>query len=119
LGEGNTPLVWTEAFGKKIAFKCEYLNPTGSFKDRGSALIASFLCSRDGREAGAGGWGATLGDEGSGYWISLQAMTAVLQAHDGRIQDTALSDAVLKHFVSDAGRCFRYLRIVRRWMPIR
>ena len=46
LGEGNTPLVWAEAFGRQVAFKCEFTNPTGSFKDRGSALIASFLVSR-------------------------------------------------------------------------
>lgn len=46
LGEGNTPLVWGEAFGQRIAFKCEFLNPSGSFKDRGSALIVSELYSR-------------------------------------------------------------------------
>jgi N-acetylglucosamine kinase-like BadF-type ATPase len=54
--------------------------------------------SRDGREAGAGGWGATLGDEGSGYWISMQAMMAVLKAHDGRIGPTRLTQPVLAHF---------------------
>jgi len=43
LGEGNTPLVWDRVFGVQVAFKCEYLNPSGSFKDRGSALIAGFL----------------------------------------------------------------------------
>jgi len=46
LGEGNTPLLWSEAFGRQIAFKCEYFNPTGSFKDRGTALITAFLKSR-------------------------------------------------------------------------
>jgi threonine synthase len=46
LGEGNTPLVWSEAFGRKTAFKLEFLNPTGSFKDRGSPLLISFLISR-------------------------------------------------------------------------
>jgi threonine synthase len=51
LGEGNTPLVWTEVFGRQVAFKCEYLNPTGSFKDRGSAVIAGVLKSRGIREA--------------------------------------------------------------------
>jgi len=54
--------------------------------------------ARDGRETGAGGWGATLGDEGSGYWISLQAMIALLQAHDERIEKTLLTGAVLAHF---------------------
>jgi threonine synthase len=43
LGEGNTPLVWVEVFGHQVAFKCEYQNPTGSFKDRGSATLVSFL----------------------------------------------------------------------------
>lgn len=51
LGEGNTPLVWTEAFGKPVAFKLESLNPTGSHKDRGVALLASFLRSRNISEA--------------------------------------------------------------------
>ena len=46
LGEGNTPLVWGEAFGHNVAFKCEFLNPSGSFKDRGSALIVSELSAR-------------------------------------------------------------------------
>ena len=51
LGEGNTPLVWLEAFGRQIAFKLEFLNPTGSFKDRGSAVLVSFLRSRGVSEA--------------------------------------------------------------------
>jgi threonine synthase len=46
LGEGNTPLVWSEVFGQKIAFKLEFLNPTGSFKDRGTAPLTSFLRSQ-------------------------------------------------------------------------
>ncbi|MBX3004457.1 MAG: pyridoxal-phosphate dependent enzyme [Anaerolineales bacterium] len=46
LGEGNTPLVPGAAFGKRLAFKLEYLNPTGSYKDRGSAPLLSFLRAR-------------------------------------------------------------------------
>lgn len=46
LGEGNTPLRWAKAFGRKIAFKCEYLNPTGSFKDRGTSVITGWLKAR-------------------------------------------------------------------------
>lgn len=46
LGEGNTPLLWAEAFGQRVAFKCEYANPTGSFKDRGTATLISFLRQR-------------------------------------------------------------------------
>ena len=43
LGEGNTPLVWSTLFGHKIGFKMESQNPTGSFKDRGSAVLFSWL----------------------------------------------------------------------------
>jgi len=49
--EGSTPLLWAEVFGRKIAFKCEFLNPSGSFKDRGSVVIAAWLQSRDISEA--------------------------------------------------------------------
>jgi glucosamine kinase len=31
---------------------------------------------------GAGGWGPVLGDEGSGYWIGLEAIRAALRAQD-------------------------------------
>lgn len=51
LGEGNTPLLWAEVLGRQVAFKCEYLNPTGSFKDRGSTVIATMLKSRGIAEA--------------------------------------------------------------------
>ena len=46
LGEGNTALEWREISGRRVAFKLEYQNPTGSFKDRGAAVLLSFLRSR-------------------------------------------------------------------------
>ncbi len=51
LGEGNTPLIWREIFGRRVAFKLEFLNPSGSFKDRGTVLLLSFLLSRGVTEA--------------------------------------------------------------------
>lgn len=51
LGEGKTPLVWADAFGRQVAFKQESLNPSGSYKDRGSAVLLSFLLSRGVRSA--------------------------------------------------------------------
>lgn len=51
LGEGNTPLLWAEIYNRKIAFKCEFQNPSGSFKDRGSALIVAWIKSRNVLEA--------------------------------------------------------------------
>lgn len=46
LGEGNTPLVQRHVFGREVAFKLEFPNPTGSYKDRGAATLVSFLLSR-------------------------------------------------------------------------
>lgn len=51
LGEGHTPLVAAEALGRRVAFKLEYLNPTGSFKDRGTAPLVSLLLARGVGEA--------------------------------------------------------------------
>ena len=63
LGEGNTPLIWVNAFGRRVAFKCEYINPSGSFKDRGSAVIAAWLKWRgviDAVEDSSGNAGASF-----------------------------------------------------------
>ena len=43
LGEGNSPLVVDDVNGKQVAFKLDYLNPTGSYKDRGSTVLISYL----------------------------------------------------------------------------
>ncbi len=43
LGEGCTPLLQTEVCAWRPFFKCEWFNPTGSFKDRGASLMLSFL----------------------------------------------------------------------------
>ena len=42
-----------------------------------------------------GGWGALLGDEGSGYRIGLDGVSAVLRCADGREPETALTAALL------------------------
>ncbi len=46
LGEGNTPLIWAESGFGPIGLKLESLNPTGSYKDRGSAVLVSQLAGR-------------------------------------------------------------------------
>ncbi|MEA3376327.1 MAG: pyridoxal-phosphate dependent enzyme [Chloroflexota bacterium] len=63
LGEGWTPLVDAEWSGRPVRFKAESLNPTGSFKDRGAALLVSALSAADGRdvvEDSSGNAGAAL-----------------------------------------------------------
>jgi len=63
----------------------------------GTGSIAYGRNARD-QAARAGGWGHVLGDEGSGYWISRQALRAVARAADGRAPATALTPRVLNHF---------------------
>jgi len=43
LGEGFTPLVETQVYDIRIHCKLEFLNPTGSFKDRGTAVLINML----------------------------------------------------------------------------
>lgn len=52
----------------------------------------------DGRAWRAGGWGHLLGDEGSGWWLGLHAVRAVLCERDGTGPATALTEPVLGHF---------------------
>ena len=63
LGEGNTPLIIRNISGTRIAFKLENLNPSGSFKDRGTALLTSILLMRGIKEVvedSSGNAGASL-----------------------------------------------------------
>ena len=48
-----------------------------------------------GETARCGGWGAVIGDEGSGSWIGRRALSVVAAAADGREPETALTGAVL------------------------
>jgi N-acetylglucosamine kinase-like BadF-type ATPase len=45
----------------------------------------------------ADGWGYLVGDEGSAYWIGIEALRAVARAHDGRGPATALQALLVKH----------------------
>jgi threonine synthase len=63
LGEGWTPLVAVEWDGLPIYLKCEPLNPTGSFKDRGTTVLATALVAAGAEqvvEDSSGNAGASL-----------------------------------------------------------
>jgi N-acetylglucosamine kinase-like BadF-type ATPase len=48
--------------------------------------------------ARASGWGHLLDDEGSGYWIGVRALKAVMREADGRGPATELTPRILAHF---------------------
>lgn len=63
LGEGGTPLIWDQFDKFPIGLKCEHLNPTGSYKDRGTSVLINFLKSRGVKnvvEDSSGNAGASL-----------------------------------------------------------
>ncbi len=43
-----------------------------------------------------GGWGPSMGDEGSGLWIALEGLKAAARAHDGRGPETSLLDRLVE-----------------------
>lgn len=57
-----------------------------------------------GESALVGGWGYLLGDEGSGYWLGLEGLRAVLRAADGRGPETALAASLLPALGLDGAR---------------
>jgi N-acetylglucosamine kinase-like BadF-type ATPase len=46
----------------------------------------------NGQEARAGGWGPTIGDEGSGYAIAREGLSAIVRAYDGRSPVTKMTE---------------------------
>lgn len=62
----------------------------------GTGSVA-FGRNKRGFEARAGGWGPTLGDEGSGYSIARRGLAAIVRAHDGRGPKTLITDLLCRH----------------------
>jgi N-acetylglucosamine kinase-like BadF-type ATPase len=51
-----------------------------------------------GHSARSGGWGHLLGDEGSGYWIGLEAIKMVFRAYDVMVPKTSLEAELMHRF---------------------
>ncbi len=84
LGEGLTPLVPVELDGARFQAKLEYLNPTGSFKDRGTSTVLNHLAAHGATEVidnSSGNAGASLaafaGIAGMSATVFVPAATAV------------------------------------------
>ena len=81
----------------------------------GVALIsgAGSVClarSPQGRTVRVGGWGHLLGDEDSGYRLTLDALRLATQTVDGRAEAQALLRAILRHWsLADAVALIRHV----------
>lgn len=54
--------------------------------------------NQEGNERWAGGWGYLMGDEGSGYWIGIRALSAATRSHDGVVAKTTLQERIPQAF---------------------
>lgn len=65
----------------EVAFEDAFGDGQGVIVIAGTGSIA-FGCTAGGETARVGGWGYPFSDEGSGYWIGVQAVAAALRARD-------------------------------------
>ena len=108
MGEGVTPLITRSIDGANALLKCEWMMPTGSFKDRGASVMLSLLRAQGVRAvledssgnggaavaayAAAGGLEATIMTPAStspGKTVQMRAYGARLELVPGSRQDTA------------------------------
>lgn len=80
-----------------VANDATLLLAAGTPEGWGLAVIAgtgsiAFVKSPDGKVGRCGGWGYTLGDEGSAYLLALNALRAACRAHDRVGPATVLTD---------------------------
>ncbi len=76
----------------------------GTYGGPGMAIISGTGCvayakNSHGEETVRGGWGYLLGDEGSGFWIGLQAVRAAVRAEDGRGPRTPFTGQVMRQLL--------------------
>lgn len=107
LGEGCTPLISHQVGGVPVRLKCEWFNPTCSFKDRGASVMLSLLRAQGVREvledssgnggaavscyAAAGGMRATIMAPSStspAKTVQMRAHGAAVELIPGTRQDT-------------------------------
>lgn len=75
----------------EIALQAAFGSGPGAIVIAGTGSIA-FARDANGKTARAGGWGFTISDEGSAYWIGRVAVAAVLRAADESDQNESSDD---------------------------
>lgn len=98
LGEGWTPLLEASWQGAPVLLKCDQLMPTGSFKDRGTAVMLSYL-----RQAGveailedsSGNAGASIATYAAAAGLACTIMVPAAAPAAKRIQMAAMGADVV------------------------
>ncbi len=81
----------------RIALEGAFKGKVGIILIAGTGSIA-FGKDQEGNVHRAGGWGRTLGDEGSGYFIGRDGLNAMTKHLDERGKDTLLTDLIARTF---------------------
>lgn len=63
----------------------------------GTGSIAYGLTKAD-TKIRSGGWGPLIGDEGSGFWIALEAIKRAVKASENRAKKTKLEESIINYF---------------------
>lgn len=107
-GAGNDPLrqqfeawaVQQQLAGQiVVTHDARALIEAGTADGHGVALIAgtgslAYARTPTGQQTRCGGWGGLFGDEGSAYWLAIEALRAASHAVDGRGPETRLVSAI-------------------------
>jgi N-acetylglucosamine kinase-like BadF-type ATPase len=81
---------------EEIALDAVFPGKPGILVISGTGSNVIGRCS-NGSLHGAGGWGPVLGDEGSGYWIGVEAIRTALRAQDRHVKSCMLAE-IQKHW---------------------
>lgn len=69
----------------------------------GTGTVA-YGVNREGQSLRIGGWGYQIGDEGSGYWLGLEAIKMLSRVIDGYAEDTTLTQLLRNKLGIDLNR---------------
>lgn len=75
--------------------------------------------SKEGAEVRTGGWGALVGDEGSGYRLGIRAISAAMRAYDGIDGQTVLLEELLCFYNLKSPEDFVDIVYVNGGLPVR
>ncbi|MFN2340951.1 MAG: N-acetylglucosamine kinase [Halanaerobium sp.] len=97
-------LIETEFFITDDA-QTAFLGATGG--EAGIVLIAgtgsiAYGLKKSGHKIRSGGWGPLIGDEGSGFWIALEAIKKTVKANENRAEATKLEALIIDYFNLDS-----------------